>query len=453
MLENLFKLKENGTDVKTEVIAGFTTFMTMAYIIIVNPQILSVAGMNQNGVFVATILGIILGTVVMAFLTNYPFALASGMGLNAFFAFVIVDAMKVPWEIALGLVFIEGILFIVLSILPVRKMIVNSIPMGLKSSISAGIGLFIAFIGLQNAGIIVADQATLVTLGNIKSGPAIIALFGLLLIGILYKMRVKGSIFIGILGSALLAWIGIEVGWFTDIALAPGGAPLTAFADVAEGGFIGLPAWSDFNEVFLKLDILGALKLTFLPALLTFLIVDMFDTAGTLVGVSQQAGYLDEEGNLPKAGNALLADAIGTAGGALFGTSTVTTYIESASGVAEGGRTGLTGIVVSILFLLTLIFTPLFRLIPIAAAAPALVVVGVMMLTNITKIEWDDFSEALPAFLTIIMMPLTYSISEGIAFGFIFYPLMKLLTGKGKKVHWLVYTIGVLFLVYFIWIK
>lgn len=432
VLESVFKLEKNNTNVKTEIIAGFTTFMTMAYIIFVNPSILEAAGMPFNGVFIATIAGIILGTLAMAFLTNYPFALASGMGLNAFFAFSVVIGMGVSWQTALGIIFIEGIIFIVLSVTPFRKMIVNSIPMGLKTGISAGIGLFIAFIGLQNAGIVVADQATLVAIGDLMSGPALVALVGLIITGILYALKIKGALLWGIL-------IATAFGWTNGVT-----PPFN--------GFFAMPRMGDWNQVLFQLDIAGALKLGMIGVLLSFLFVDLFDTAGTLVGVSQQAGYLDEDGNLPKASNALLADAIGTTGGALFGTSTVTTYIESASGVAEGGRTGLTGVVVAILFFLSLFFRPLIGLVPGAATAPALIIVGTMMMSNVTKLDWDDFTEILPAFVAMIAMPLTYSISNGIALGFIIYPLVKVFTGKGKEVHWLVYVLGVVFLAYFLWL-
>lgn len=433
MLENLFKLKENGTNVKTEVIAGFTTFMTMAYIIFVNPSILSDAGMPFEGVFIATIAGIILGTLCMAFFTNYPFALASGMGLNAFFAYSVVIGLGISWQVALGLIFVEGVIFIILSLLPVREMIVNAIPMSLKTGISAGIGLFIAFIGLSNANVIVDEPATLVTLGNIMSGPALIALAGLIITGVLHARRVKGALLWGIVISTIL---GIFNG-VTDLS--------------GMGSIVAMPKMSDWSTVLFQLDIMGALQWGTIGLLLSFLFVDMFDTAGTLVGVAQQADYLDEEGNLPKASGALLADAIGTAGGALFGTSTVTTYVESASGVAEGGRTGLTGVVVSILFFLALFFRPLIDVVPSAATAPALIIVGVMMMSNVSKIEWDDFTESLPAFITLAAMPLTYSIANGIALGFISYPLIKIATGKGKDVNWLVYLLGALFLAYYIW--
>ncbi len=428
-LDNLFKLKKNNTDVKTEVIAGITTFMTMAYIIFVNPTILEAAGMPFDGVFIATIMGAMLGTLAMATLTNYPFALASGMGLNAFFAYSVVLGMGVSWQAALGIIFLEGIIFIILSVTPVREMIVNSIPMALKTGISTGIGLFIAFIGLQNANIVVANDATLVAMGTVLKGSGLVALFGLIVTGILHAKNVKGSLLWGILASTAFGWIN-------------GVTPKLE-------GVVAVPQMSDWSEVLFQLGIGSALSFGMIGVLLSFLFVDMFDTAGTLVGVSQQAGYLDENGDLPKASRALLADAIGTTGGALFGTSTVTTYVESASGVAEGGRTGLTGVVVSILFFLSLFFKPLIGIVPGAATAPALIIVGTMMMTNITKLNWDDFTEILPAFVAMIAMPLTYSISNGIALGFIVYPLVKLFTGKGKDVHWLVYVLGIVFVLYF----
>ncbi len=433
LLENLFQLSANNTNVKTEVLAGFTTFMTMAYIIFVNPSILSDAGMPFNGVFIATIAGAILGTLCMAFLANYPFALASGMGLNAFFAYSVVIGMGLSWQAALGVVFIEGLIFIILSVTPIREMIVNAIPMGLKTGISTGIGLFIAFIGLQNAGIVVNSDATLVTMGNIFSGSALVAIVGLIIMGILHALRVKGALLWGIILATIF-------GWFNGVT-----PPLE--------GIVAMPQMADWSGVFMKLDIGAVFDVGIIAVLLSFLFVDLFDTAGTLVGVSQQAGYLDEDGDLPKASRALLADAIGTTGGALFGTSTVTTYVESASGVAEGGRTGLTGVVVAILFFLSLFFRPLIGIVPGAATAPALIVVGTMMMTNITKINWDDFTEVLPAFVAMLAMPMTYSISNGIALGFIIYPLVKLFTGKGRKVHWLVYVLGVVFVFYFLFYK
>lgn len=432
MLENFFKLKENGTNVKTEFMAGLTTFMTMAYIIFVNPSILADAGMPFEGVFIATIMGAVLGTLCMAFITNYPFALASGMGLNAFFAYTLVGQMGLSWQVALGLVLLEGILFIIISIFPIREMIVNSIPMSIKTGISAGIGLFIAFLGLKNAGIIVDDPATFLAMGDILSGPALIALLGLIITGILHARKVRGAILYGIIISTIL-------GWFNGVT-----PPLN--------GIVALPSMKDWSTVLFKLDLRGALQIGTITAMISLLFVDIFDTAGTLVGVAQHADYLDEKGNLPKASGALLADAIGTTGGALFGTSTVTTYVESAAGVGAGGRTGLTGVFVSLFFLLALFFRPIVGLVPSAATAPALIIVGTMMITNITKLDWNDFTEVLPAFVTMIFMPFTTSIANGIALGFIVYPLVKLFTGKGKEVHWLVYTLAALFVFYFIFI-
>ena len=432
MLENFFKLKENGTNVKTEFMAGLITFMTMAYIIFVNPSILADAGMPFEGVFIATIMGAVLGTLCMAFITNYPFALASGMGLNAFFAYTLVGQMGLSWQVALGLVLLEGILFIIISILPIREMIVNSIPMSIKTGISAGIGLFIAYLGLKNAGIIVDDPATFLAMGDILSGPALIALLGLIITGILHARKVRGAILYGIIISTIL-------GWFNGVT-----PPLN--------GIVALPSMKDWSTVLFKLDLRGALQIGTITAMISLLFVDIFDTAGTLVGVAQHADYLDEKGNLPKAGGALLADAIGTTGGALFGTSTVTTYVESAAGVGAGGRTGLTGVFVSLFFLLALFFRPIVGLVPSAATAPALIIVGTMMITNITKLDWNDFTEVLPAFVTMIFMPFTTSIANGIALGFIVYPLVKLFTGKGKEVHWLVYTLAALFVFYFIFI-
>ena len=434
-LERFFKLKENGTNVRTEFIAGLATFMTMAYIIFVNPGILSAAGMPAEGVFVATILAAVLGTLCMAFITNYPFALASGMGLNAFFAYTIVGQMGLSWQVALGLVFLEGILFIIISVLPVREKIVNAIPMSVKTGISAGIGLFIAFIGLQNAGLTVDNPETLVELGKIGTGP-FIALAGLIIIAILQSRKVKGSILYGIIASTILAFI-------FNVEVAPG-VPIRETYQ----GIVALPNFAPWKEILFKLDLRGALQIGAIGAMISLLFVDMFDTVGTVVGVAQQADYLDEKGELPKAGKVLLADAIGTTGGALFGTSTVTTYVESAAGVGAGGRTGLTGVFVSLFFILALFFQPLVSLIPAVATAPALIIVGTMMITNMAKLDWNDFTEVFPAFITMVFMPFTYSIANGIALGFIVYPFVKLATGKGKEVHWLVYVLGVFSVLY-----
>ncbi len=388
--------------------------------------------MAFEGVFIATIAGAILGTMVMALLANYPFVLASGMGLNAFFAYSVVIGMGIDWRVALGIVFFEGLLFIILSVTPIRKKIVNVIPMCLKTGISTGIGLFIAFIGFQNAEIVVADEATLVTMGDILSGPGLVAIIGLIISAFLLALDVKGALLWGIVGATLFGFIN-------------GVTPVPE-------EIISMPTFGDWSSVFLQLDFSAILDVSLIGVMLSFLFVDLFDTAGTLVGVSQQAGYLDEDGNLPRANRALLADAVGTTGGALFGTTTVTTYVESAAGVAEGGRTGLTGVVASFLFLCSLFFMPLVRIVPSAATAPALILVGSMMMSNITKLNWDDKTEVIPAFVAMVTMPFAYSISHGIALGFIVYPLLKLLTGQGKEVHWLIYILGAVFVSYLLFL-
>lgn len=432
-LERRFKLRENNTNVRTEIVAGVTTFLTMVYIIFVNPDILSAAGMPKDGVFIATILASVIATVAMALMSNYPFALAPGMGLNAFFAYTV--AVQVGWQGALALVFLEGIVFILLSATKFRTLLIDSIPMTLKAAISAGIGLFIALLGLINGGIVVDDPATLISLGDLTSPVALTTIFGLLVAAILHAMKVKGALLFSIIAATLFGMLpGIGVsGEFT--------------------GIVSLPTWSAFTSTAFKLDFTQAFQLGSIGLMLSLFMVDLFDTAGTLVGVSTQAGYLDEKGNLPRAGSAFMADAVGTVAGSLLGTSTVTTFVESASGVAAGGRTGLTGIVVSILFLVSLFFTPLVGLIPSAATAPALIVVGVLMMQNVLKIDWSDFTEAFPAFLTIVMMPFSYSIANGIGFGFISYAVINSIVGlvnKDKKSNWIINLLAVVFALYFI---
>lgn len=427
-LEKTFKLKEHGTDPKTEVLAGITTFMTMAYILIVNPLILSDAGMDFGAVFTATAVSSIIATLVMAFYANYPFALAPGMGLNAFFAYGIVLGMGYSWQMALAAVFIEGLIFIALTLLNVREAIVKSIPMNLKHAVSVGIGLFIAFIGLSNAGIIVPYEATAVTLGDMTSPGAIIALLGLVITGILLAKGIRGALLIGIFLTTI---IGIPLGLTqlpTSIISAPPSLAPILFQ-------------FDFSRVF---------SLDMVIILFTLLFVDMFDTIGTLVGVADKADMLDESGNLPKAKQALFADAVGTTAGACLGTSTVTTYVESAAGVSEGGRTGLTALSTAGMFVVALLFSPLFIMIPGAATAPALVLVGLFMMTPIKKINFDDYTESIPAFLTIIMMPLTYSIAEGIVFGMVSYTALKILTGKLKDVSIIMIVLSILFILKFI---
>lgn len=423
--EKSFRLKEHKTSVRTELIAGFTTFMTMAYILAVNPGILGETGMDMGAVFTATAISAFVGTLVMAFVANYPFALAPGMGLNAFFAFSVVLGMGHSWQFALTAVFIEGLIFIVLTFTNVREAIVNSIPKNIKQAISVGIGLFIAFIGLSGAGIIIQGQGIPLDLGDITSPQAIVCMIGLIVIAVLLVKKVRGAILIGILCSTV-------VGIFLGVTKLP------------EGGFISAPP--SLSPVFMKFEWSHILSMDMLIIMITFLFVDMFDTIGTLVGVATKAGLVDENGNLPQAKKALFADAIGTTVGAVLGTSTVTTYVESASGVAEGGRTGLTALTTGILFLISLLLSPIFLAIPSAATAPALIAVGLFMMSPIREIEFDDWTEALPAFLTIIMMPLSYSIAEGIVFGIIAYALLKLLTGRAKEASPILYVLAFLFI-------
>ena len=423
--EKTFKLEANQTNVKTEVLAGITSFMTMAYILIVNPLTLEEAGMDFGGVFTATALSAVIATLVMAFYANYPFVLAPGMGLNAFFAYSVVIGMGYSWEFALTAVFLEGIIFILLSFFNIREAIVKAIPMSLKHAVSVGIGLFIAFIGLVNSGI-VKEGGAILELGDMRSGPAIVALVGLIITGILLVKNVKGALLIGILASTVIA------------------LPL-GVTSLPEGlKFFSLPP--SLAPVAFKLDFSNIFTVDMIIILFTFLFVDMFDTIGTLVGVACKAEMLDENGELPRVKQALLADAIGTTAGALLGTSTVTTYVESASGVAEGGRTGLTALSAAGMFALSLFLAPVFIMIPSSATAPALILVGLFMLDPILKIDFTDFTEAIPSFLTIIMMPLAYSIADGIAFGMISYVLLKSFTGRFKEVSPVMYGLAVLFI-------
>lgn len=425
-LEKRFQLASHGTTPKTEITAGITTFMTMAYILAVNPGILSAAGMDAAAVFTATALSAFVATLFMAFAANLPFALAPGMGLNAFFAFTVVLTMGYSWEFALTAVFLEGLIFLVLTATNLREAIVNCVPLSIKHAISAGIGLFIAFIGFKNAGIVIANKATLVSLGTVYNPAPLVCIFGLILTGILIAKRVKGALLLGILGATLAgAFCGVtDTSSFkaSDLFSIPSMAPL----------FFKL----DFSQVFTH---------DMLIVLLTFLFVDMFDTVGTLIGVSSKAKLLKKDGSIPKAKQALFADAIGTTLGAIFGTSTVTTYVESAAGVAEGGRTGLTALTAAILFGLALLVAPIFLLVPSAATAPALIIVGLFMLSPIKDIDFEDYTESIPAFLTIVMMPFTFSIAEGIAFGMMSYVLLKLLTGRCKEVPALAYLLFILF--------
>ncbi|WP_423129909.1 NCS2 family permease [Gaoshiqia sp. Z1-71] len=428
MIKKFFKLDENKTTVKTEVLAGITTFMTMAYILAVNPGILSATGMDKHAIFTATALSSVIATLVMALVARLPFALAPGMGLNAFFAFTVVLGMGYSWQFALTAVFLEGIIFIILTAFNIRELIVNAIPLSMKHAVSAGIGLFIAFIGLQNAGIIVNNDAVLVGLGDMGSAPVLVAFFGIVLIGILLALKIKGALLIGIFAATV---VGIPFG----------------VTHLPEGHLVDIPP--SVAPIFWQFDFSQVLSIDMLIVLFTFLFVDMFDTVGTLVGVSSKANMLDKEGRVPRVKQALFADAVGTTCGAILGTSTVTTYVESAAGVAEGGRTGLTSLTTAGLFLIALFFAPLFTMIPGAATAPALVVVGLFMLSPILKVDLDDFTESIPAFLTIIMMPLAYSIAEGIVFGMLSYVLLKVLTGKFKQVSVVMYVLAFLFVLKF----
>lgn len=453
-LEKLFHLKENHTDVKTEVMAGITTFMTMAYILAVNPSILSASGMDSGAVFTATALASAIATLLMAALSNYPFVLAPGMGLNAYFAYTVVLSMGYTWEMALAAVFVEGIIFLALSLTNVREQIFNSIPMNLKYAVSAGIGLFIAFIGLQNAHIVV-DSATLVGMYSFKASVAngmffsegitvLLALIGVLITGVLLVKGVKGNILWGI----LITWaLGIVCQLTGLYQINPEAGFYSLLPDFSNG--ISIPSLA---PTFMKMDFSRVASLDFLVVMFAFLFVDMFDTLGTLIGVASKANMLDEQGRLPRIRGALLSDSVGTAVGAVLGTSTTTTFVESASGVAEGGRTGLTAVVAAILFGLSLFLSPIFLAIPSFATAPALIMVGFLMLTSITKIDFSDYTEAIPCFIAIIAMPFMYSISEGIAMGVISYVVLNVATGKAKekKISILMYVLAVLFILKYV---
>ncbi|MGN0400955.1 MAG: NCS2 family permease [Acetatifactor sp.] len=449
-MEKFFKLKQNGTTVRTEVVAGITTFMTMAYILAVNPAILSASGMDKNAILTATALASFIGCMAMALLANYPFALAPGLGLNAFFAYTVCGTMGYSWKFALFAVFVEGLIFIVLSLTNVREAIFNAIPLQLKKGVSVGIGLFCAFIGLQNAQIVV-DGATLVTLVNFRENfntvgiGALLAIIGLMIISILYVKKVKGAMLIGIFATWILGII----------------CQLTGLYVVnPDAGFYSLiPSWSSFDitaigktvgqcfdgTVFANFKIMD-----FIVIMLSFLFVDMFDTLGTLIGVANKANMLDKDGKLPRIKEALLADAIATSAGAVLGTSTTTTFVESSSGVAEGGRTGLASVVTGFLFLISLVLAPVFTTIPGFATAPALIFVGFLMISAVVEINFTDLTESIPAYLCLLIMPLTYSISEGIAIGVISYVVINLISGKAKKIKPLMYILAVLFVLKYI---
>ena len=460
MLEKFFKLKENGTTVKTEIIAGITSFMTMAYILAVNPSIMSAAGMDHGAVFTATALAALIGTLAMALFANYPFALAPGMGLNAYIAYTVVIGMGYSWQFALAAVFAEGIIFIVLSLTNVREAIFNAIPRNLKSAVSVGIGLFIAFVGMQNAHIVIGGS-TLIELFSLDGYnqvngveaafsdvgiTVLLAIIGVIITGILVIKNVKGNILWGILITWGLGIICQLTGLYKP--------------DPAAGWFSLLPDFSNGISIpsmaptFMKMDFSIVFTLDFVVIMFAFLFVDMFDTLGTLIGVASKADMLDKEGKLPNIKGALLSDAVGTTVGAMCGTSTVTTFVESASGVAEGGRTGLTSLIAAILFGLSLLLSPIFLAIPSFATAPALIIVGFLMLTSVTKIDFNNLTEAIPAFIAIIAMPFLYSISEGISMGVISYVIINVVTGKAKekKISVLMYVLAVLFILKYIFI-
>ncbi len=448
MLEKTFKLKENGTDVKTEVIAGITTFMAMAYILAVNPNILGASGMNTQAILIATALSAFIGTMCMALMANYPFALAPGLGLNAYFAYTVCGSMGYSWQFALFAVFIEGLIFIVLSVTPVREAIFNAIPLQLKKGVSVGIGLFVAFIGLQN-GKVVVDGATLVTIVPFRDEIhttgiwALLTIIGVLIIAILYVKKIKGAILIGIFATWILGIICEKIGVYTPNAeLGFYSTIPTSFADfsfASIGQTFGACFSSAAFETFNALD--------FVVIMLAFLFVDVFDTLGTLIGCADKADMLDKDGKLPRIRPALLADAIATSAGAVLGTSTTTTFVESSSGVSAGGRTGLASVVTGLLFLVSLILSPLFISIPGFATAPALVFVGFLMMSAITGIDLKDPTEAIPAFLALLVMPLVYSISDGICIGVISYVVINLCTGNAKKIKPLMYVLAVLFII------
>lgn len=429
-LEKRFRLSERKTDVKTELMAGFTTFMTMSYILAVNPQMLSQTGMDKGGVFTASVIASIIAMVCMAFLANLPFGLAPGMGLNAFFTFTVVKTLGYTWQFALTAVFLEGIVFLILSLFKVREMIFDAIPINLKKAVSCGIGLFIALVGLVNSGIILQGEGTVLQLGNLLSRESVVFIVGLFIIALLLAREIKGALMYGILASTILALI-------LGVSKYQGGSPITLPPSLAPVAFK-----IQFDKIF---------TFDMFTVVFTFLFVDIFDTVGTLVGVSAKAGMLDEQGKLKEASPALLADAIGTTTGALLGTSTVTTFVESASGVAEGGRTGLTALSTAFFFFLSLFLFPVFGMIPAQATGPALVIVGLFMLSSIKEIDFYDYSEAIPAFITIIAMPFCYSIAEGISFGMISYVLIKLLAGKRKDISILMYILAIVFVLRIIW--
>ena len=446
-MEKLFKLKEHNTTVKTEVMAGITTFLTMAYILAVNPNMLSASGMDSGAVFTATALASALATFIMAFWANYPIALSAGMGLNAYFAYTVclgqLNGIEDPWKIALAAVLVEGIIFIILSFFKLRETIVNAIPENLKYGITSGIGLFIAFVGLKGAGVVVSDDSTLVALGNFGRPEVALCLIGILVIAVMNHYNVKGSILWGILITWVLGIIAQLTGWYV---VDPDAGAASLIPSLSASSFIP----PSISSTFCKFDFawIGSHVSEFVVIVFSFLFVDMFDTIGTVIGVAEKADLLNEDGNLPRVGRVLMADAIGTVAGSMLGTSTVTSFVESSSGVAEGGKTGLTAMTTGILFLVALFLSPIFLAIPSFATAPALVIVGFFMASSIKKMEFDgDLADAVGGYLAFLMMPLTYSIANGIMFGVLAWFIIKVCTGQVKKIHPVMYIVCALFII------
>lgn len=446
-MEKLFKLKEHNTTVKTEVMAGITTFLTMAYILAVNPNMLSASGMDSGAVFTATALASALATFIMAFWANYPIALSAGMGLNAYFAYTVclgqLNGIEDPWKIALAAVLVEGIIFIILSFFKLRETIVNAIPENLKYGITSGIGLFIAFVGLKGAGVVVSDDSTLVALGNFGRPEVALCLIGILVIAVMNHYNVKGSILWGILITWVLGIIAQLTGWYV---VDPDAGAASLIPSLSASSFIP----PSISSTFCKFDFawIGSHVSEFVVIVFSFLFVDMFDTIGTVIGVAEKADLLDEDGNLPRVGRVLMADAIGTVAGSMLGTSTVTSFVESSSGVAEGGKTGLTAMTTGILFLVALFLSPIFLAIPSFATAPALVIVGFFMASSIKEMEFDgDLADAVGGYLAFLMMPLTYSIANGIMFGVLAWFIIKVCTGQLKKIHPVMYIVCALFII------
>lgn len=424
MLERLFQLKGNGTDVKTEILAGVTTFLTMAYIIFVNPSMLASAGMDHGAVFVATCVAAAIGCLIMGLYANLPLALAPGMGLNAFFSYTVVGQMGYSWEVALGAVFLSGVCFFILSAFKIRELIINSIPQALRGGIAAGIGLFLGFVALQNSGIVIKNDATMLTMGDMGSWSALMTALGFIIIVSLFYRQVTGSVMIGILVVTGISILAGKIAVVSPMAMPPSVLP-----------------------TFMQMNIQGAVEVGMVSIIFSFLFVDLFDTSGTLIAVTQKGNLINEDGTIPRLGKALMADSVATMAGAVLGTSTTTSYVESTAGITVGGRTGLTAVVVGILFLLSLFFSPLAGMVPTYATAPALIFVAVLMTQGLVDLDWSDSTESAPVVLTAIAMPLTYSVTTGIAFGFISYTIIKLLSGRHRDIHPVLYAVAILFAV------